>query len=321
MVGGPGRPPDSAAGNVEPDRDVGELGADRLVLDDGAAALHAELRVFQRRLVGGAADAEVERLRTAARLRPASVRAAQAEQMSAGTRQSFSRSILPADAMIPARLRLLGHGEACGVAWHQEQRRALVGRGLDGDQLGERRVGDTVLGAVDDEVVALARRSGRDPALDRGRAAGSSRRARCPRRARGRRARDESRRRRGTPAGSARAAPPSSSANRRWPSAEVSDSTAATSASPTASSSVTMQAVSASAPTPPSSSGSASVRSPICEAWRSRSTGKLRSPASSRSALSMTGLTSSLTKSRTVSRNSICSRAQMKIVHGRPIPP
>ena len=37
------------------------LCSDRLVLDDAAAALHAQLRVVERRLVGGAADAEIER--------------------------------------------------------------------------------------------------------------------------------------------------------------------------------------------------------------------------------------------------------------------
>ena len=59
---GPGRAPDRGAGDVEPHRDLGEFRADRLVLDDAAAALDAKPGVFQRGLVGGAADAEVERL-------------------------------------------------------------------------------------------------------------------------------------------------------------------------------------------------------------------------------------------------------------------
>ena len=57
MVAGPGRLPDRGACDLEPDGDLGELGSDRLVLDDAAAALHAQLRVVERRLVGGAADA------------------------------------------------------------------------------------------------------------------------------------------------------------------------------------------------------------------------------------------------------------------------
>ena len=38
--------------------DLGELLADRLVLDDAAAALDAQLRVIERGLVGGAAGGE-----------------------------------------------------------------------------------------------------------------------------------------------------------------------------------------------------------------------------------------------------------------------
>ena len=35
---------------------------DRLMLDDRAAALHAQMRVVERGFVGGAGDAEIERL-------------------------------------------------------------------------------------------------------------------------------------------------------------------------------------------------------------------------------------------------------------------
>ena len=62
MIGRPGRPPDRVAHDVEAERAFGELGADRLVLDDAAAALHPKLRVFERGFGGGAADAEIERL-------------------------------------------------------------------------------------------------------------------------------------------------------------------------------------------------------------------------------------------------------------------
>ena len=62
MVASPRRLPDGGARDLEPDGDLGELGSDRLVLDDAASALYAQLRVVERRLVGSAADAEVERL-------------------------------------------------------------------------------------------------------------------------------------------------------------------------------------------------------------------------------------------------------------------
>ena len=74
--------------------DLGELGADRLVLDDAAPALHAHLRVVERGLVGGAADAEVERrnLRERrARRAGAGPCAFRAEQIvRGGTRQSLN---------------------------------------------------------------------------------------------------------------------------------------------------------------------------------------------------------------------------------------
>src|SRR6266542_1969173 len=57
VVRGPGGLPNGGACDFEPDRDLGELCADRLMLDDGPSALHAQLRVVERGLVGGAADA------------------------------------------------------------------------------------------------------------------------------------------------------------------------------------------------------------------------------------------------------------------------
>src|SRR5262245_32610726 len=68
-----------------------------------------------------------------------------------------------------------------------------------------------------------------------------------------------------------------------------------------------MQQVRLSAPAPPCSSDSASVRSPICEAWSSASTSSGRARASMRSGLSASGLISSATKSRTASRICNCS--------------
>src|SRR5262249_47968093 len=98
-----------------------------------------------------------------------------------------------------------------------------------------------------------------------------------------------------------------SRSNSACASVEVCASTAAMSGSPTASSSVTMQQVRLSAPAPPCSSDSASVRSPICAAWSSASTSSGRARASTRSGLSASGLITSATKSRTVSRICNCS--------------
>src|SRR5215813_798029 len=60
MIGSPGRLPDGGARDLEPDRDLGELCSDRLVLDDAAPALHPQSRIVERGLVGSAADAEIE---------------------------------------------------------------------------------------------------------------------------------------------------------------------------------------------------------------------------------------------------------------------
>jgi hypothetical protein len=62
MVRSPGRLPNRGARDFEPDGDLGELCSDRLVLDDAASALRAQLRVVEGGLVGGAADAEIEGL-------------------------------------------------------------------------------------------------------------------------------------------------------------------------------------------------------------------------------------------------------------------
>src|SRR5215470_18178323 len=85
------------------------------------------------------------------------------------------------------------------------------------------------------------------------------------------------------------------------------------SGSPAASSSITMHDVSASAPVPPRYSESASVRSPICEALSSRSVSSGLSAASRRADLIATGLTSVVTKSRTVSRISSCSGLRCRL--------
>src|SRR5215467_848844 len=98
-----------------------------------------------------------------------------------------------------------------------------------------------------------------------------------------------------------------SRSNSACASVDVCASTAAMSGSATASSSVTMQQVRLSAPAPPRSSDSASVRSPISAAWSSASTSSGRARASRRCGLRASGLIASATKSRTVSRICNCS--------------
>src|SRR5262245_21028790 len=99
MIGGKGRLPDRGARNFEPDQDVGKLAADRLMLYQPPAALHAQLRVVERGLVGGAADAEVERLcqRNAA----AGIGNARADEVF-GSHAAISERHLAAGAVAPA---------------------------------------------------------------------------------------------------------------------------------------------------------------------------------------------------------------------------
>ena len=58
MVGRPRCLPDGGTRDFKPDRDFGELCADRLMLDDRTPALHAQFRIVECGLVGGASDAE-----------------------------------------------------------------------------------------------------------------------------------------------------------------------------------------------------------------------------------------------------------------------
>src|SRR5204863_6193315 len=101
--------PHRAARYVEPYRDVGELGADRLVLGDGAAALHAKLRVVQRSFVGGAADADVE-CRSEGDDAALVRRAADGQEIAHGHAAVLELDA-PAGAVIPARTGLRGDAQ------------------------------------------------------------------------------------------------------------------------------------------------------------------------------------------------------------------
>src|SRR5215471_18664615 len=61
MIRRPCRSPHRCARDFKADGDPLELRGDRLVLDDGLAALHADLRVLERRLVCRTPDAEADR--------------------------------------------------------------------------------------------------------------------------------------------------------------------------------------------------------------------------------------------------------------------
>ena len=164
MVASPGRLPDGGAGDLESHGDLGELVADRLVLDDAAAALHAQLRVVERRLVGGAADAEIE----SGGLRWIAARLAGERAFMFAADKIFRRHPavleyqLAAGAVIPAPLRSLSRTLRPGVSRGTRSKLAPFASVLDfdGEQLGDRRVGDAVLDAVDDPGVARAHRRG-----------------------------------------------------------------------------------------------------------------------------------------------------------------
>ena len=178
MVQRPGRLPDHGARKLELDRTVGELGADRLVLDDVASALAADLRIGDRSFVRGAANAEIDRRHQrhgARRLRAARERALSllAEQM-VGRHPAILERDARARAVEPARHRpavgvgtaegpdLRVHGQSRRIARHQQRAHAVhagflwVGARLYREQLGDRRIGNERDRTVDHPVaVAL----------------------------------------------------------------------------------------------------------------------------------------------------------------------
>jgi hypothetical protein len=153
MVASPGRLPDGGARDLEPDGDLGELRTDCLMLDDAAPALHAQLRVVERRLVGGAADPEIERRRlcnAAPGIGREGVPPVRAEKIvqrhpTVPEFQLATGAVLPAHAAFAAL-----DGQSGRVARHQQRARAAgVDAHLDREQLGERRVRHAVLAAID----------------------------------------------------------------------------------------------------------------------------------------------------------------------------
>ena len=92
------------------------------MLDDAAPALGAQLRVVERRLIGGAADSEIERLGlrdVASRL--GSERAVRAENILRG-HAAVVECQCAASAVARADGRLgLDHGEAGRIARHQQR--------------------------------------------------------------------------------------------------------------------------------------------------------------------------------------------------------
>src|SRR5215475_13841802 len=117
MVRRPRRLPNGGTRNLEPDSDLGELCPNRLMLDDATPALHAQLRVVERGLVGGAADTEIER----GRLRDAAARLVEKRGVRGETILGRHAAILEhqraAGAVLPARVRLRWrHGQAGRIA-------------------------------------------------------------------------------------------------------------------------------------------------------------------------------------------------------------
>ncbi len=170
----PRRFPDHAARELEPDGAVGELPADRLVPDDEAPALAADVRIVHGRFVRGAAEAEVDRrdsrrgLRRGCNLRERA-RAFLAEHvvrrhLAVLERHAGAGAVMPADRLADG-LQRLAHRQPGRVARHQQRGAALAGARLHREQLGHRRVRDEGKRAVDDPFIALLHRDRFDAAL------------------------------------------------------------------------------------------------------------------------------------------------------------
>src|SRR6478609_182609 len=148
MVASPRRLPDDGACDLEPDGDLGELGSDRLMFDDAASALYAQLRVVERRLVGSAANAEVERLFLRQIARGIAVERAFTfgadeifqghptvleHESAAGAMVEMATAVAFADTQAGCVGRNQEHAHAAGTAHHERE------------QLGQWRVGDRSL--------------------------------------------------------------------------------------------------------------------------------------------------------------------------------
>src|SRR5262249_475890 len=162
MVRCPRRLPNGGARNLEPHRDLAELCSDRLMLDDATAALHAQLRIVERGLVGGAADPEIER----GRLRDAAARLVEKRGVRGETILGRHAAILEhqraAGAVLPARVRLpWRHGQAGRMARHEQRADDVVPKARPHhEQRRLRSADDAVLAATDDPGIARAHRGG-----------------------------------------------------------------------------------------------------------------------------------------------------------------
>ena len=181
MPAHPGGAPDEESGGVELDSHVGQLEGDGLVGGERPAELDALLRVVERVLEGGAADAEGEAADhgTGALERGEGAEGAAA---SAGSRRCARRraeavagghaAVLEDDVGGPggADAHLLpdgAHGEAGRALLDGEGAEAapllaLVLGGEDDVDVGDAAVGDEALGAVENVVVAVADGGGGD---------------------------------------------------------------------------------------------------------------------------------------------------------------
>ena len=97
------------------------------MFDDATPALHAQLRVVERGLVGGAADAEID----CRVLRDVSARAVEERSVRGETVLGRHAAILEhqraAGAVLPARVRRRRHhGQAGRIARHEQGAGALV---------------------------------------------------------------------------------------------------------------------------------------------------------------------------------------------------
>src|ERR1700732_4018821 len=141
MVGCPGSLPYRGARDLQPDGNVRELCSDRLLLDDAAPALPAQLRIVEGRLIRGSPYPQIERkiLRHA----PPELEGERSSVVEPKHMIRWDLAVLERDAagraMLPSPASIAGlHAQPGRIARHQHcARHVLRGRDRDCEKLGE----------------------------------------------------------------------------------------------------------------------------------------------------------------------------------------
>src|SRR3984893_8198330 len=133
MVGCPGSLTYRGARDLQPDGNVRELCSDRLMRDDAASALHAQLRIVEGRLIRGSPYPQIERQI----LRHALPELEGARASLVGTKNMIGwdlavrERVAAGRAMLPSRARVADlHAHPGRIARHQHRARHVF-RGRD----------------------------------------------------------------------------------------------------------------------------------------------------------------------------------------------